>query len=244
MLITTFKNKKDLIKAVSEFCGQTAKYLGAPTFSYKVGSYLIDRDGRITSEVDESELKAFLTDKGFIEPENDDTEDTVKFHIPLGGAGKREITNLLNMLCSKQELINKSVGLPILDIPISFAEDFPNKEISEINPQNIKGFEVTEENLVFHFPADEPEKLNYYMILITAAFRKAKNSTRVQIKQDTPENEKYIFRAWLLRLGLGGRENSEIRKRLLKNLSGHTAFRTPEQAEKAKKRLKARNQTE
>ena len=126
MLITTFKNRKDLVQAVSEFCGQASEYLGAPTFSYKVGSYLIDKEGKITSEGDENELKSYLTERGFVEPE---IEDTVKFQIPLGDAGKQEVTNLLNMLCSKQGLINKSIGLPILDIPISFAEDFPESEV-------------------------------------------------------------------------------------------------------------------
>ena len=184
MLITTFKNRKDLVQAVSDFCGQASEYLGTPTFSYRVGNFLIDKNGVISSDTDEDELKSYLTEKGFVEPE---IEDTVKFHIPLGDAGKPEMTNLLNMLCSKQGLINKSIGLPIPDIPVSFAEDFTNKEISEINPQNIKGFEVSEGNLVFNFPADEPEKLNVYMILITAAFKKAKSSTRVQLKQQAPK---------------------------------------------------------
>ncbi len=241
MLITTFKKRKDLVQAVSDFCGQASEYLGAPTFSYRVGNFLIDKNGVISSDSDENELKSYLMEKGFVEPE---IENIVKFQIPLGDAGKPEITNLLNMLCSKQGLINKSIGLPILDIPVSFAEDFPNKEISEINPQNIKGFEVSNGNLVFNFPADEPEKLNVYMILITAAFRKAKSSTRVQLKQQIPKNEKYIFRAWLLRLGLGGKEKSDIRKRLLRNLSGHAAFRTSEQAEKAKEKLRNKSKQE
>ena len=40
------------------------------------------------------------------------------------------------------------------------------------------------------------------------------------------ENEKYYMRIWLLRLGFGGKEGKEVRNLLLKNLKGHSAFRT------------------
>ena len=34
------------------------------------------------------------------------------------------------------------------------------------------------------------------------------------------------MRIWLLRLGFGGKEGKEVRNLLLKNLKGHSAFRT------------------
>ena len=42
------------------------------------------------------------------------------------------------------------------------------------------------------------------------------------------------MRAWLLRIGMRGREFKEARKQLLENLTGHTAFGTAEEAERAK----------
>ncbi len=46
-----------------------------------------------------------------------------------------------------------------------------------------------------------------------------------------PENEKYTFRTWLLRLGLIGDEFKTARQHLLKNLEGNIAWRDPAQAE-------------
>ena len=40
------------------------------------------------------------------------------------------------------------------------------------------------------------------------------------------ENEKYYMRVWLVRLGLEGAEGKRVRKVMLKNLKGHTSFRT------------------
>ena len=50
------------------------------------------------------------------------------------------------------------------------------------------------------------------------------------------ENEKYAFRIWLLRLGMNGDEYKQTRKVLMKNLTGHAAFRTPEAAAVAKEK--------
>ena len=57
-------------------------------------------------------------------------------------------------------------------------------------------------------------------------------------------NEKYTFRVWLMRLGMMGDEYKVARKILLKNLKGHTAFRTKSQAEVAKEKLKLQREAE
>lgn len=59
-----------------------------------------------------------------------------------------------------------------------------------------------------------------------------------------PENEKYTFRTWLLRLGLIGDEFKTVRMHLLKNLEGNIAWRDPAQAEAQKARLAAKRQAE
>ena len=55
-----------------------------------------------------------------------------------------------------------------------------------------------------------------------------------------PENEKYTFRTWLLRLGMIGDEFKTARQHLLKNLEGNIAWRNPAQAEAQKARLAAK----
>ena len=59
-----------------------------------------------------------------------------------------------------------------------------------------------------------------------------------------PENEKYTFRTWLLRLGLIGDEFKTARQHLLKNLEGNIAWRDPAQAETQKARLAAKRLAE
>lgn len=59
-----------------------------------------------------------------------------------------------------------------------------------------------------------------------------------------PENEKYTFRTWLLRLGLIGDEFKTARHHLLKNLEGNIAWRDPVQAEAQKARLAAKKEAE
>ena len=58
-------------------------------------------------------------------------------------------------------------------------------------------------------------------------------------KQTIEENEKYYMRAWLVSIGFGGKEGKETRSFFLKGLKGHTAFRTPEDAEKWKANRRA-----
>ena len=59
-----------------------------------------------------------------------------------------------------------------------------------------------------------------------------------------PENEKYTFRTWLLRLGMIGDEFKTARQHLLKNLEGNIAWRDPAQAEAQKARLAAKRLAE
>ncbi len=44
-------------------------------------------------------------------------------------------------------------------------------------------------------------------------------------KPDTSDNEKYAFRCFLLRLGMIGEEYKPVRRVLLRNLTGSSAFR-------------------
>lgn len=249
MLRTTFENKKDLIKAVCEFTGQTAKYLGAPTFAYAVGEYTIDRYGSIISNSEMGELKNYLIEKGFIQGsmsaegelvENKEIQpDFIRFSIPLEGADKRSIINFANMLYSKQYLINRALGMAVLSIHDSFLKELEDKELSEITNDEYSGFKVKDDSLEFIYPdTNGSEKLKAYMTLMCMAFAKAKECTRVQAKLVHPENEKYYMRVWLIRIGLGGKGGAETRKVLLKDLNGHTAFRTKEEMEMAKEKYR------
>ena len=253
MLKTVFKNRKDLVKAVSEFTGTSAKYMGAPTFAYKVGEYTIDKDGNITADCEMESLKSFLAEKGLIQQETtqktsqnqemlieneENQQDSVKFNIPLDGADKQSVINFVKTLYSKQYLINRALQMKVLNIQEGFLQELENKELSDITNDEYSGFKIENDCFIFDYPSLGGKMFNAYMTLMCMAFSKAKKSTRVQAKLTKPENEKYYMRSWLIRLGLGGKGGAETRRALLKNLNGNSAFRTNEDREKVKAKYK------
>ncbi len=63
----------------------------------------------------------------------------------------------------------------------------------------------------------------------------AKEQKRINANEKEVANEKYAFRCFLLRLGFIGKDAriKAIRKELLKNLEGSSAFRQPKEKEDA-----------
>ena len=105
------------------------------------------------------------------------------------------------------------------------------------------GLVLTPEKVIFTgFPqADEPEKTKAFMQLAERVNSAALRQKRIAAKAVDDTNEKYSFRVWMVRIGMGGGEFRDARRILLEPLAGHSAFRTPKDAEKAKqKRLAAR----
>ena len=50
------QDRKNLVKAISEHLGMEAKYLGAPSFAYQVGTYTISKDGALSwSDLDDAD---------------------------------------------------------------------------------------------------------------------------------------------------------------------------------------------
>ena len=78
------------------------------------------------------------------------------------------------------------------------------------------------------------------MKLAAAMNSMAMTQKRVQAKDVDDSNEKYAFRVWLIRLGMNGAEYKEDRKRLMANLSGHSAFRNDAERERWEAKQKAK----
>ena len=50
------QDRKNLVKAISEYLCIGSKYLGAPTFAYQVGTYTISKDGALSwSDLDDAD---------------------------------------------------------------------------------------------------------------------------------------------------------------------------------------------
>ena len=76
--------------------------------------------------------------------------------------------------------------------------------------------------------------------LVDALCAMAKEAKRVLAKEAEVESEKYAFRCFLLRLGFIGNDSKAARKILLRNLSGHSAFRNKAEEEKFRANQKAK----
>jgi len=60
----TGERRKEMVKAISEYLGQPAIYQNAPTFSYKIGDFTVDKAGTVSGPNDHG-LITWLHDEGF-----------------------------------------------------------------------------------------------------------------------------------------------------------------------------------
>ena len=230
-IITNAENRKELVKALSGHFGQRSEYLGPPSFAYRIGSITVDRDAKVILEDDsmEDEVRRVLF-------QNDVAEETQE----------TQTEELINMMHSKQYLINRSVGRECIFIADSLINALAERTFEDM--ETAAGF-ITEQggcsgvtfadgNIEFTgFP--HTDDVMEYCRLASAMVKKASEQKRVNPKQTIEENEKYYMRAWLVSIGFGGSEGKETRSFFLKGLKGHTAFRTPEDAEKWKANRRA-----
>ncbi|PKM83912.1 MAG: virulence protein [Firmicutes bacterium HGW-Firmicutes-11] len=222
----TGPKRKSLVAAISQELNAPTHYLGPPTFAYGVGGYHIDKNGVVTGP-DNLDFEADLQDRhGFeaIEREYDerdiyesgrsgmlasdipqpDETDQLTIEMPLSFFTEEGFANLEKLIASKADLIKKALGVDALPI------------------------EQTETTLKFpwfRFPAGSDE-VAAYSRFIGALCAAAKRQKRVTAHEKTVDNEKYAFRCFLLRLGFIGDEYKQVRKILLRNLTGNSAFKS------------------
>ena len=203
------KKRKGLALSIAEELGCEIKYLGAPTFSYKVGKFTIDRNGFLKSDGDinvdvTDELLEHLYYSGFdaeIEPTAEDKEIELIISMP---SNQVALGNLNKIIKAKGSLIKKALGVSNL-------------------PINNDGEKVSFDWFPYTESEDELQAYKKFICKLCEFSRKAK---RVTATEKEVNNEKYAFRCFLLRLGFIGDEYKKARKILLKNLSGSSAFKT------------------
>ena len=242
---TNASDRKALVKAIAEITGAEAKYDGPPKFTYTVDYFVIGRDNAITFDdsADSEEVEHLieeLSERGFIE-RTDEVEE-LEISVPIEGMNGDAFRNLLFMLHSKQYLLNRVTrreSFAVSDELIAtLGNDPPNGYEAfcaalSADTGELKGIRFDEDKVTFTFPiSDDPAKNRAYAELSAFMVARAKDAGRVTATEQKPENEKYYLRSWLLRLGLTGEGGKASRKALLAGLKGHTAFRTPVDAEK------------
>lgn len=166
------------------------------------------------------------------------------------------LRNLVYLIYSRAELINKATGShfrvdeglieALKDDACTYSALNFRKAVGAYEDEHglsMDGLIITPETITLTgFAAGmDADHCKACTDLAAAMNQMAIKQKRIQPKAKHADNEKYAFRIWLVRMEMGGDEYKKTRKLLMENLSGHTAFRTPEAAERAKeKALRAR----
>lgn len=279
MILNTHpENRKEMVKAICEMTGMNATYLFTPTYAYQIGPITVSRDGSIVCE-DEAmveAIKPMLIVRGWLEAEAQSempaepessadfkdmpetavpiTVEQMDITMPVSGWTVAQMTNLLRILCSKQNLINRMLDCDMLFIEESFVQamsenppestaDLEARVQEAIEAGSIRGFRLDDEQVTLSTPfaQDEPTRWTAYADLLKGMLRIAETATRISIKRlDDPENEKYHANSWLMRMGLRGPKYKETRRILMGHLTGFAAFRSAADMQAHKERIAQR----
>lgn len=241
---THAEDRHTMVQQISEHLQLDAHYQGPPSFSYVIGPITVARDGSIACEDEETleALKPFLMEKGYTDPEL----DTLAITVPVEDLNVNQLRNLMHLLYSNQYLLNRVTRCESL-----FISEAVTLRLGEYVPETLADFETLmndfkalgdltgidfkDSTVTLAFPLNEaPERNKAFVNLISAVVQAAREAKRVNAEIRRPENEKYVLRSWLLRLGFGGEDFKASRNALLSGLKGHTAFRNDAEAMKHK----------
>lgn len=208
------------------------------------------------TEIEQDETSEEDADNAIPEPVNAEEEtaadteevEAVSYDFPMHQHKGVSLRNLLNLIYSRGSLINKATGahFKVSDELVEAMKDdsiILNNEVflnfleafEAEHPDCLEGIELNAEKVCFTgFPSADADSNQAHLQLATLMNRQAISQKRIQAKAVNETNEKYAMRIWLLRIGMNGDEYKATRKILMANLGGHTAFRTQEEAEKAK----------
>ena len=157
------------------------------------------------------------------------------------------LRNLVNMVYARAGLLSKATGgkFACTEGLVEALESVVTIEtlISTISDYHgeLKGLEITPEKVAFTgFPqTDDADKVKAFTQLVSLMNKMALTSKRVLARPVVEDNERYIFRIWLIRLGMAGKEYATARKLLLEPLSGNSAFKDKAMEERWKAKRKA-----
>ncbi len=203
------KERQVLAQAIGEALKMAPVYKGVPSCAYQIGDCLVDRQGTllIGSSLDSetvSSLLAHLEERGFADTANTASQEDsgLVISMPKSTFSDQALDNLTRLAASKSNLLKNAFGT---DSPAPV---------------------ITEDTVSFPwFPATtEPEEINAYTQFVNKLCEMARNQKRVLAQVLETDNEKYAFRCFLLRLGFIGSEYKTVRKTLLRNLTGDSAY--------------------
>ena len=219
----TGAERKELVKAIEKITEEKAEYLGLPSLAYRIGDFVVTKNGAVESEDPEGleQLAGSLASEGIMgaeapseaedeagpeeasdEPETEEDGAELTIEMPREKFTDEAIENLKRITESKGVLFKKAFETD--ELPIN----------------------VTDRTVAFPwFRNTDAEAVKAYSHFIEEICNMAINQKRISAKEKEIENDKYAFRCFLLRLGFIGAEYKEERRVLLKNLTGSSAFK-------------------
>lgn len=198
----------------------------------------------------------------------------IHVHVDASSHTPQTLRNIVNIMASKEDLLYKTLQVQVdreyycKKADTRFLEDLNHKRprtMDEVERMWYNGYggrynhydnsryhalnlhsvfsKGTIEFRMFNSTLHAGEVKAYIQLCLAISHRALVQRGASHIKTQ-PENEKYTFRTWLLRLGMIGDEFKTARLHLLKNLEGNIAWRDPAQAEAQKARLAAKRLAE
>ena len=191
------------------------------------------QEGKDAETVETAEEETGATLEAVTEPEDAPTEkesDTLTVSLPLAEHTATSLRNLISMIYARGPLLSKASGghFSCTMEQVNALKDCITTEdvITKITP-DLVGLDFTEGKVNFTgFPfTEDAERIKTFTQLAAQMNKLAKEQKRTMAKTVDATNEKYIFRIWLLALGMGGDEFKTARRVLLHPLTGSAAFK-------------------
>ncbi len=215
--------RKQIASVIAEALGEEVKYLGPPTFAYRIAGWTIDRSGVVTSpEIEDNEI--FRTVLEALKTAGVTADGNGTITISLNDHNGNSLRNTINLIWSKQSLIQKALDwhAPIIPnglvnainaVPIDSLEEFAeviNKAIDAgtIEEESQLEFDIVDKTISFSF---FNASLNSEEVLAFITFCQRINEQGMKQKfsstrQRESTNDRYSFRCYLLKLGFIGEE--------------------------------------
>lgn len=204
-------DKKEIIKLLEQHFGVKAKYMGTPSFAYQIQAreknYTVTRGGNIEdAEGRQVALESIINPANEDEVFTADAEqgfDTVEITLPLAGHTGISLRNLVNMIYSKQPLIQKALSLQkklieedlvreLSEAKIETQEDFLTLLI-QIGSAQYPGISFDQQNELITFKLGQisAEQAKACTDLIALINQHAKTLKYTSSRQGETDNEKY-----------------------------------------------------
>ncbi len=262
------ETRKQVIAKLREMVGERLVYTYMPRCAYTVDGITVEKDGTVAAGDDaDPAIINELISGGLIAPEggtpDEDGEEaspcgdpesgaaSSRISLPMEGHTGNSLRNLVFTVYARGGLISKATGgcfrasgelvekLKEMELPTVEAVAETVRETG-----GLEGIGFEDEKICFTGfpPFSEAGEAEVFMQLTEAVSRAAREQKRIQPKEMREENEKYAFRTWMVRIGMGGAKYKQARKRLLRDLSGNSAFRTDADREKWNQKMKERKE--